>query len=171
MLLPMPNEIDFTQGAALPVAGKSAIESMRALDLKEGDTLFVAGASGAIGTFIIQLAKTQGIRVIGSASSKNHAYMLQLGAEKAVDYSDSVWKDHVKQWMPGGVDAALAIQPGTGEDSMDVVKDGGKVITVSGDKVESERNITVQQFQHQLSVQHAVGPLMEDIAAKDPSCD
>lgn len=165
MLIPMPNGIDFTQGAAIPVAGKTAVESMRALDLKTGDTLFVAGASGAIGTLIIQLAKNQGIRVMGSASSKNHEHMLSLGAEKAVDYSNPDWKDHVKQWIPGGVDAALAIQLGTGEDSMDVVKDGGKVITVSGDKVESERNIIVKQFQHQLDIQHAIGMLVEDIAA------
>lgn len=165
MLIPMSDGIDFTQGAAIPVAGKSAIESMRALDLKEGDTLFVAGASGATGTLIIQLAKNQGIRVIGSASSKNHEHMLSLGAEKAVDYSNPDWKGHVKQWIPGGVDAALAIQVGTGEDSMDAVKDGGKVITVSGDKVDSERNIVVQQFQHQLDIQQAIGNLVEDIAA------
>lgn len=165
MLIPMPDEIDFIQGASVPVAGKTAIESMRALNLKVGETLFVAGASGAIGTLIIQLAKNQGIRVIGSASSKNHAYMLSLGAEKAVDYSSPDWKDQVKQWVPGGVDAALAIQLGTGEDSMDVVKDGGKVITVSGDKVDSERNIIVQQFQHQLDIQQAIGMLIEDIDA------
>ena len=163
--LPMPDEIDFTQGASIPVAGKTAIESMGALNLKEGDSLFVAGASGAIGTLIIQLAKNQGIRVIGSASSKNHEYMLSLGAEKVVDYSNPDWKDQVKQWVPGGVDAALAIQFGTGEDSMDVVKDGGKVITVSGNRVDSERNIIVQQFQHQLDIQHALGMLIEDIAA------
>lgn len=165
MLILMPDEIDFAQGAAIPVAGKTAVESMRALDLQKGDTLFVAGASGAIGTLIIQLAKNQGIRVIGSASSKNHAYMRSLGAEEVVDYSNPKWKEHVKQWMPGGVDAALAIQLGTGADSMDVVKDGGKVITVSGDKVESERNIIVKQFQHELDIQHAISGLLKDIVA------
>lgn len=165
MVVSMPDEIDFIQGAAIPIAGKTAIESMRALDLKEGDTLFVAGASGAIGSFIIQLANNQGIRVIGSASNKNHEHMLSLGAEKAVDYSNPDWKSHVKQWMPSGVDAALAIQPGTGEDSMDVVKDKGKVITVSGDRVDSKRNINVHQFQHQLDMQQAIGMLVEDIVA------
>lgn len=146
MLIPMPDEIDFIQGASIPVAGKTAIESMSALDLKEGDTLFVAGASGAIGTLIIQLAINQGIRVIGSASSKNHEYMLSLGAEKVVDYSNPDWKDQVKQWVPGGVDAALAIQFGTGEDSMDVVKDGEKVITVSGDKVDQKEILSCNNF-------------------------
>lgn len=165
MLIPMPDGIDFTQGAAMPVAGKTAMESMRALDLKKGNTLFVAGASGAIGTLMIQIAKNQGIRVIGSASSKNQTYMLSLGAEVAVDYSSPIWKDQVKQWMAEGVDAALAIQLGTGIDSMDVVKDDGKLITVSGDKVATERNILVEQFQHQLDMQDAIGDLVEDITS------
>ncbi|MCW1927580.1 NADP-dependent oxidoreductase [Bhargavaea beijingensis] len=164
MLIPLPDTLDFILGAAIPVAGKTAVECMQALGLKEGETLFVAGASGAIGTLIIQMAKNQGIRVIGSASSKNHKYMLSLGAEKAVDYSTPDWKGHVKRWIPGGTDAALAIQPGTGKDSMDVVKDGGKVITVSGDRVGPERSITVQQFQHQLDIRHTIRNLADDIS-------
>jgi len=161
----MVDEMDFATGAALPVAGKTALESMHALNLKKGDSLFVAGASGAIGTLIIQLATNEGIHVIGSASRKNQAYMKSLGAKEAVDYSDPNWKTQVKIWTPGGVDAALAIQPGTGADSVDVVKSGGKVITVSGDKVEPERDITVGQFQHQLNMQKAIGELIQDIIA------
>lgn len=163
-IIHIPKEMDFTEGAAIPVAGKTALESMHALNLTKGDTLFIAGASGAIGTLVIQLAKNKGIRVIGLASSKNHAYMKSLGAEETVDYEDPDWKIKVKQWTPDGVDAALAIQPGTGADSMDVVKNGGKVITVSGDKVQPERDITVRQFQHQLNMQEAVGELVQDIA-------
>jgi NADPH:quinone reductase-like Zn-dependent oxidoreductase len=165
-LILMPDGMNFIEGAAISVAGKSALESMRALDLKEGDTLFVAGASGAIGTLIIQLARTQGIRVAGSASRKNHEYLLSLGAEMAVDYADTDWKKQVRQWMPDGVEAVLAIQPGTGIESLEVVKDGGKLITVSGDNnFKSERNITVEQFQHHQETQQALVKLVEDIAA------
>ncbi len=164
-LISLPAKMDFTEGAAIPIAGKTAIESMRAFDdLNKGDTLFVAGASGAIGTLFIQMAAAEGIRIIGSASAKNHDYMLSLGAEKAVDYSDPNWKAQVKQWMPNGVDAALAIQPGTGKDSMDVVKDGGKVITVSGDQVAAERNIPVRQFDHHQDTQNLLVKLISDIA-------
>lgn len=116
----LPDKMNFTEGSTIPVAGKTALESMHALDLKEGDKLFIAGASGAIGTLVIQLAKQKGIRVVSSASSKNQEYMKSLGAEETVDYTRPTWKDEVKQWMPGGVDAALAIQPNTAKDSMDV---------------------------------------------------
>lgn len=164
-LVPMPEELDFTEGATLMVAGKTALESMHALDLKQGDTLFVAGASGAIGTLVIQMATRDGIRVAASASAKNHEYLRMLGAEKAVDYTSSTWKSDVHSWAPNGVDAALAIQPGTGQDSMDVVKDGGKVVSVSFDQMTSERDIDTSPFMHQLDMRAAIGALADDIVA------
>ncbi len=159
----LADDLDFTEGATIMVAGKTALESMHALNLRKDNTLFVAGASGAIGTLVIQLAKNEGIRVIGSASSKNQEYMKSLGAEETVDYANPYWKKQVKQWMPEGVDAALAIQPGTGSDSLDVVKNGGKVITLSGDKVEPKRNVTVKQLQHKLNMQQAISELVQQI--------
>lgn len=81
-LIRKPDEVDFIQGAAIPIAGKTALECMHALELKEGNTLFIAGATGATGTLVIQLAAAKGIRVVGSTSSRNHEYMRSLGAEK-----------------------------------------------------------------------------------------
>ncbi|GAA0447392.1 NADP-dependent oxidoreductase [Lentibacillus halophilus] len=163
-LIPMPDHLTFQQGAAVPVAGKTALESMRALDLNKGDHLFIAGASGAIGTFVIQLAAAKGIHVAGSASARNHDYMTSLGAEKTVDYHDPDWQKQVNEWGDGGVTAALAIQPGTGKDSMPVVKDRGKIITVSGDQLDGERGITVQQMGHHADTQNDVVKLAHDIA-------
>ena len=152
VLIQKPKELSFKKAAAIPIAGKTALESMRELNLKSGDTLFIAGASGAIGTLVIQLAKDKGIRVSASASQKNHEYMTSLGAEHTVDYHDSDWITKVKNWSNGGVSAALAIQPGTGSDSIQVVKNTGTLNTVSGDSasVPSERSITVRQMGHQL---------------------
>lgn len=93
-LIRLPEKLSFVEGAAIPIAGDAALESMKALSLKRGDSLFIAGASGAIGTLVIQLAVVRGIRVAGSASSRNHEYMRTLGADKAVDYSDPhTWSD------------------------------------------------------------------------------
>lgn len=150
-LIPMPDNLSFAQGAAVPIAGKTALECMRDLNLNKNDKLFIAGASGAIGTFVIQLASAKGIQISASASERNHEYMKSLGAEKTVDYHDPNWTNQVKEWSAnGGVDAALAIQPKTGTDSIKVVKDGGKLITVSGDSahVVSERQIRVEQMGH-----------------------
>lgn len=165
-LISMPDSLSFAQGATLPVAGKTALESMRSLNLKQGDTLFIAGASGAIGTLVIQLAAAQGIRVAGSASEHNHSYMKSLGAEKTVDYHSPNWQNEVLDWSNGGVSAALAIQPKTGSGSLKVVKDGGRLITVSGDSahVVSERDIHVEQMGHHPETRDRLVQLVQDIA-------
>lgn len=164
-LIRMPDGLAFTQAAAIPVAGKTALECIRNLDLNAGDTVFIAGASGAVGSLAIQLAVARGIRVCGSASSQNHDYLLSLGAEKAVDYNQEDWKQEVLNWQANGVTAALAIQPDTAADSMAVVRDGGRVIAVSGDHVVGERGILVSQLEHHPDTGKMMPALAADIAA------
>lgn len=165
-LVPLPDNLSFAMGAGLPIPGKTALECMRELDLSKGDTLFIAGASGAIGTFVVQLAAAKGINVSASASAKNHDYMKSLGAKKTVDYHDSNWKTEIREWSEGGVTAALAIQPGTRLDSIKVVKDGGMLITVSGDnaQVAVERGITIRQMGHDPETQKKVVELVKAIS-------
>lgn len=149
-ITPIPDGMDFQTAAGLPVAGRSAVDSLHSLELSSGETLFVAGASGAIGTLVVQMATRLGVRVIGSASAVNHDYLLSLGAEATVDYHDDNWPAQVREWAAGGVDAALAIQPGTDASAHDVVRDAGRVITVSGygAPIVSQRDIRVEQFEH-----------------------
>lgn len=164
-LIPIPDNLKFTDAAALPVAGTTALEGIKALKLDQDDTVFMAGASGAIGTLAIQLATMRGYRIAASASAKNHEHMLSLGAELALDYRDPDWAKPVLRWMPGGVDAALAIQPGTGAISMQVVRDGGRVVTISGDQISPERNITVEQVMHHSETRKELSQLAADVAA------
>lgn len=166
LIIPIPKGMSFTEAAAIPVAGNTTLKALHALQLKPGDSLFIAGATGAIGTFAIQIAAAKGCVVAGSASKKNHEYMLSLGANKVVDYHDSDWAKQIKQWMPEGVDAALATQPGTGILSMDVVKEGGKVIAISGDQFSPQRDITVEQLPYHMDVKNELTQLMNDIAMK-----
>ncbi|WP_047863728.1 NADP-dependent oxidoreductase [Rubrobacter aplysinae] len=164
-LISMPDALEFTDAVALPIAGTTALEGLRALELGRDGTVFMAGASGAIGTLAIQLATMRGYRVAASASAKNHEHMLWLGAGLAVDYRDPDWAKQVLQWMPEGVGAALAIQPATGVTSMQVVRDGGKVVTISGDQVSPERGITVEQMRHHPETLKELSRLAEDVAA------
>lgn len=165
-LIKLPEALSFAQGASIPIASGTALECIRCLDLMSGDTLFIAGASGAIGTMVIQLAKAKGIRIAGSASPSNHAFMRSLGAALAVDYKDGNWQAQVKEWSGGGVDAALAIQPGTGTPCLPAIKDGGKLITVSGDSasVVPERGIIVSQMDHSMETQQKLADLVEAMA-------
>lgn len=164
-VMAIPDDLDFTTAAGIPVAGKSAIDSVHALELHEGETLYIAGASGAIGTLVVQLATQRGVRVVGSASASNHEYLLSLGAEIAVDYHDATWPDEVRRWAGGGVDAALAIQPGTAAASVAVTRDDGRVITVSGDPSAHERGIRVEQFTHRPDAGADLGELIDAITS------
>lgn len=164
-LIPLPEGLGFVEAAALPVAGGTAIESIRSLGMSRGDTVFIAGASGAIGTLVIQLARAGGLRVAASASPRNHDYLRSLGAEETVDYHDPGWAGQVNRWMPHGVDAALAIQPGTGEASLGVVKDGGKVVTVSGDQLSTTKNIRIEQISHHPETLKSLSMLASEVAS------
>lgn len=161
----MPEGLDFVAAAGIPIAGNAAVESMHTLGLTAGQTLYVAGASGAIGTLVVQMAAQRGVRVVGSASPANHEYLLSLGAELVVDYQDLGWPEEVRRWGSGGVDAALAIQPGTPASSQDVVRDRGHLVTVSGDPVPPQRGIRVEQFQHRADPSRDMADLIEDIAS------
>lgn len=164
LLLHIPDGVSFVTAASVPVAGNTVLKAFKELALEKGESLFIAGASGAIGTFAIQLAKKGGIHVAGSASRKNHDYMRSLGAESTVDYHDVDWQDQVKNWRSKGVDAALAIQPGTGRPSMNVVADGGIVVPVSEFNVTSERYITVKPVNNKVDVHHELKTMMQQIA-------
>ncbi|MCC6312916.1 MAG: NADP-dependent oxidoreductase [Thermomicrobiales bacterium] len=161
----LPEGMPFTQAAAVPVAGSTILRALHALDLQPDESVFIAGASGAIGTLAIQLADARGCHVVASASKKNHDYMIGLGARKTVDYHDSDWPEHVRQWFPTGVDAAIAIQPGTGSSSMAVVRDGGRVVPISGDQFATERGIALRQLPFLLDVHTELVDLMNQIAA------
>ena len=164
-LIVMPDSLDFVRAAALPVAGGTALRAVQMLAPESGDTAFIAGASGAIGTLLIQLLRARGFRLAASASARNQDYLLSVGVEKAVDYQDPSWEPQVLDWLPGGVDGAVAIQPGTGAGSMRVVREGGTVVTISGDQLPPERGITVAQVMPGPDIRAEMARLATDVAS------
>ena len=165
--VPIPDEMSFVEAAAVPVAGNAMAKVFKALQLKHNDKIFIAGASGANGTFAIQFATNLGCEVAASSSKTNHKYMKSLGVDKTVDYHDDDWVQQVLDWAPEGVDAAIAIQPATSEESMKVVKDGGKIISVSGDEFTTGRNMESVNFPYMMDVRSELIILMENIAFGD----
>lgn len=166
LIVRVPLDLDFVQAAALPVAGNTILRAFAALGAMPRDAaIFIAGGSGAIGTLAIQLARQRGWRVAASASAGNHAYMRSLGAEQTVDYRDAHWPDEVRRWMPGGVDAAIAVQPLTSAGSMGVVKDNGRIVSISGDDVTPERGIDVRLMDYEADVRAGLAQMLADVAS------
>lgn len=67
--------------------------------------------------------------------------------------------------VPGGVDAAIATQPGTASDSQAVVKDGGEIVAVSGDQFVPARGITLKQIPYTADVTDELSDLLKQIAS------
>jgi NADPH:quinone reductase-like Zn-dependent oxidoreductase len=165
-MVAIPDPLDFIRAAALPVAGMTAVAALNQTTLESNQCLFVAGASGAIGTLLLQLARFREVGVAGSASPANHEYVRSLGAELAVDYRDPHWIEQVRQWRPQGVEAAIAIPPGTTADCLPVIQDGGQLIAISGDQLSSQRQIHVEQVRPSEDIKPSLKKLADLTASR-----
>ena len=82
-----PSNISFEQAAAVPVAAITALQSVRAAQLKPGQTVLINGASGGVGTFTVQIAKYFGANVTAVCSGRNLELVRSIGADDVIDYT------------------------------------------------------------------------------------
>lgn len=87
----LPGDTGLPDSAFLGIAGMPGLTAyagiLRVAELKEGDTVFVSGAAGAVGSAVVQIAKIKGCTVIGSAGgAEKCALVKSLGADACVDY-------------------------------------------------------------------------------------
>lgn len=104
-LAPKPAGLSWADAAALPVAGETALRVLGLLQVHEGETLLVLGASGTVGRFAAQVAVAQGATVIGTAGSRNLDDLKSLGIVPVL-YGDG-WVERVREAAPGPVDAVF----------------------------------------------------------------
>lgn len=83
----IPENIDFTQAAATPLAALTAYQTLhQKTQLRTGDSLLINGASGGVGTFAVQIAKAMGLKVTAVCSAKHSELLMSLGADNCIDY-------------------------------------------------------------------------------------
>ena len=84
----MPRNLSFTQAAAVPLAGLTAMQALtHEVSISHGQRVLIYGASGGVGTFAVQIAKTLGAHVTGVCSTRNLAFVRSLGADQVLDYT------------------------------------------------------------------------------------
>lgn len=82
-----PASLTHQQASALPVAGLTAYEGIHDYyTIESGDRVLINGASGGIGTFAVQMAKSLGAHVTAVCSAGNHELVRSLGADAVIDY-------------------------------------------------------------------------------------
>ncbi|MCW9708453.1 NADP-dependent oxidoreductase [Fodinibius salsisoli] len=131
-LAKQPQSIPATEAGAIPLTGLTAYQSIfDAGRLEAEETILILGASGGVGSFAIQLAKTEGAEVIGVASQSNHDYMKQLGADATIDYHSEHIGEATLDIAPEGVDLIFDCSSGESmQQSLSALKNDGKLVSI-----------------------------------------
>ena len=124
----MPEGLTFEEAAGYPSVVETALRIIREVGVRSGQTLLVSGASGGVGSAVLQIARDRGITVIGTAGAKNQDYLRSLGAI-ATTYGEG-WVERVRQL--GHVDAALDLSgSGVIRELVELTGDPQKVISIA----------------------------------------
>src|SRR4029434_2155433 len=85
---PMPRNLPFEEAAAIPFGGLTSLYYLRdKARIQPGDRVLINGASGAVGSAAVQLAKHFGATVTGVCSAANAALVRSVGADRVIDYT------------------------------------------------------------------------------------
>ncbi|MER5839214.1 NADP-dependent oxidoreductase [Streptomyces prasinus] len=124
----MPEGLTFEEAAGYPSVMETALRVIREVGVRPGQTLLVSGASGGVGSAVLQIARDRGIAVIGTAGAANQDYLRSLGA-LATPYGEG-WAERVRRL--GRVDAALDLAgSGVLRELVELTGDPRKVITIA----------------------------------------
>lgn len=124
-----PQNLTFEEAASLPLVALTSYQVLHeAMQIKPGDRVLIQAGSGGIGTVAIQLAKLAGAEVATTTSTKNVAFVKELGADHVIDYRKENFVEKLRDY-----DYVFDTLGGQNlENAFKVVKPGGKVVTISG---------------------------------------
>lgn len=130
---PLPNGVGFAEGISIPIQGLTAYLLLKfAARLRKTDTILIQAAAGGVGLYLVQLAKLLGARrVIALVSSTEKlAFVKELGADVAIDYSAADWTERVRETTgDAGVDLVLEAAAGdVGEESFRLLAPFGRMV-------------------------------------------
>ena len=121
-----PKEIDFDTAASVPVGALTAWQGIFDHgNLASGQRILITGASGAVGSMAVQLAKVKGAHVIGTGSGRNEEFVRGLGADEFIDYKKAKFEEELN-----GVDVVFDTVGGETQDrAFQTLKRGGFLVS------------------------------------------
>lgn len=94
-----PDNVSFEQAASVPIAALTALQALRDKgQLQPGQKVLINGASGGVGTFAVQIAKSMGAEVTGVCSTRNVEMVRSIGADQVFDYKKEDYTESGQQY-------------------------------------------------------------------------
>lgn len=124
-----PKNLNFEEAASIPLVGLTSYQALTdILQLKKEQRILIQAGAGGVGTFAIQLAKLMGATVATTASEAGANLVKSLGADEIINYKTEKFEEILKNY-----DAVFDTLGGEIlEKSFGIIKDGGKLVSVSG---------------------------------------
>ena len=124
-----PAAVDHVQAGALPLAALTAYQALvDTADVQRGQRVLIHAAAGGVGHLAVQIAKSRGAYVIGTASAAKHDFLRSLGADELIDYRTVDFTDAVS-------DIDVVVDPIAGDTSrrsLDDLRPGGILVSLRG---------------------------------------
>jgi len=134
LLVPKPTNVSFEQAAAVPIAAITALQGLRDKGkIQPNQKALIDGASGGVGTFAVQIAKSFGAQVTAVCSTQNLDQASQMGADHVIDYTkDDFAKNGQKYDLIVGINgerSVLGYRDSLGEKGTYIMIGGSKAMT------------------------------------------
>jgi NADPH:quinone reductase-like Zn-dependent oxidoreductase len=133
-IAPLPQNLSFTEAAALPCSGFTAYQVLhRKLHIQSGQSILIQGGAGGVGGFAVQLAVLAGLHVIATCSPHNFEWVQNLGAAEVLDYNRPDLAERVREITNGrGVDAIVdTVSSASATAGLDLLAFGGGIACVA----------------------------------------
>lgn len=144
MVLLKPRNMSYEEAAAVPIGGPTALRLLRKGKIQRGQKVLVYGASGCVGTYTVQIAKSFGADVTAVCSTENLDMVKSLGADRVIDYTR-------EDFSAGGAqyDAIFdAVGKCPKAQAAKALKPGGAFATVA--KLNTKQSLEELKYVHQL---------------------
>jgi NADPH:quinone reductase-like Zn-dependent oxidoreductase len=132
-IAPKPDNVSFEEAATVPIAAVTALQALRDHgQVQPGQRVLINGASGGVGTFAVQIAKSMGAEVTGVCSTRNVEMVRSIGADHVIDYKQDDYTQLDARYDVI-VDMVGNHSPGT---NRKMLEPGGTLVLVGGPKGE-----------------------------------
>ncbi|CAA9268200.1 MAG: hypothetical protein AVDCRST_MAG50-3264 [uncultured Acidimicrobiales bacterium] len=136
-----PQSVSVEEAAGVPLAGITAWQALRMLDVPEGGTVVVTAGSGGVGHYAVQIAAALGFEVVATTGPANQDFVGSLGASRVVDYHDET---QTLEAVKGASHLLDAFGPATIAAYQQVMAEGGRIVGVAGLPKDVRSDITAR---------------------------